>query len=335
MTLLSASPAAVTKPSPTTSTPAVTVAAAVTTFNRLASLERCIDAIRAQDRPPDEIIVVNDCSKDGTRAWLDSQPDIVALHQPANCGASASFHAVLKTACERGHDFAWTMDDDVFAAPDALRILLETAEELAARGIRVGGLTAYQAEWDVGGATWVPWRLPSTIGRALRYRYVSPEISIRRGTGEPQEIDFYPFISTLFTRDALAAAGLPRSDFFYYGEDTDFTLRLADHGFKSYIVPRCVVQHEGGGFMSPDLLPIKANWRYYYMYRNQLALVRLHRARLGWPKALACDLRILMGAAKRLVREARRANFAACRLTLLGLGDGLTGRMGKRIEPGS
>jgi hypothetical protein len=32
--------------------------------------------------------------------------------------------------------------------------------------------------------------------------------------------------------------------------------------------------------------------------------------------------------------EAGRANFAACRLTLLGLSDGLRGRMGKRIQPG-
>lgn len=333
MTLVGSSPTTKLPCTPPSRT--VTVAAAVTTYNRLGSLKRCIEAIRAQDRPPDEIIVVNDCSTDATRDWLDRQPDIVVLHQPVNRGASASFHAVLKAACERGHDFAWTMDDDVFPAPDALRILLETAEELAGQGIRIGGLTAFQAEWDNGETTWLPWRLPSTIGRALKYRYVSPEISIRRGTGEPQEIDFYPFISTLFPREVLVTVGLPRSDFFYYGEDTDFTLRLADHGFKSYIVPRCVVRHEGNGFMSPVLLPIKANWRYYYMYRNQLALVRLHRTRLGWPKALACDLRILLGAAKRLMMEARRANFAGCRLTLLGLADGLTGRMGKRIEPGS
>jgi rhamnopyranosyl-N-acetylglucosaminyl-diphospho-decaprenol beta-1,3/1,4-galactofuranosyltransferase len=335
MMVLSPLPAAMTEPPPERVRPTVTVAAAVTTYNRLASLQRCIEAIRAQERPPDEIIVVNDLSRDGTREWLDSQPDIVAIHQPDNYGCSASFHTVLEAAYERGHDFAWTMDDDVFPGPDALRLLLETAEQLQRRGIRLGGLTAYQAEWDEGGTTWLPFRLPSTLGRALKHRFVSPEVGIERGKGEPQEIDFYPFISTLFSRDAMATVGYPRSDFYYYGEDTDYALRLADHGFRSYIVPRCVVRHEGGGFMAPVLLPIKANWRHYYMYRNQLALVRIHQARLGRLKAYACRLRIFMGAAKRLIMEAGRANFAACRLTLLGLGDGLRGRMGKRIQPGS
>ena len=216
----------------------MTVAAAVTTFNRLDSLKRCIDAIRAQDRPVDEIIVVNDLSTDGTREWLDSQSDLIAIHQPANYGCACSFHTVLKAAYDRGHDFAWAMDDDVFPEPNSLGILLETAAELAQQGVKIGGLTAYQAHWDQGGTTWLPFRLPSTVARALRYRYLSPEVGIERGKGEPKEIDLYAFISTLFTREAMAAVGFPNQDFFYYGEDTDYALRLAEHGFKSFIVPK-------------------------------------------------------------------------------------------------
>jgi rhamnopyranosyl-N-acetylglucosaminyl-diphospho-decaprenol beta-1,3/1,4-galactofuranosyltransferase len=313
----------------------MTVAAAVTTFNRLESLQRVIAAIRAQDRPVDEIIVVNDLSTDGTREWLDSQADLVAIHQPGNFGCACSFHTVLKAAFDRGHDFAWAMDDDVFPEPGSLRILLETAAELRQRGIRLGGLTAYQAQWDEGGTTWLPWRLPTTLARAFRYRYLSPEVGIERGKGEPKEIDLYPFISTLFTREAMVACGFPNQDFFYYGEDTDYAFRLADHGFKSYIVPKCVVEHAGGGFMAPALLPVSANWRYYYMYRNQLTLVRMYGARLGPLKRLACEIRILMGLCKRLLMESRRGNFGACRLALRGATDAFLGRMGKRVAPGA
>ncbi len=67
----------------------MTVAAAVTTFNRLGSLKRCIDAIRAQEHPVDEIVVVNDQSTDGTREWLDSQADLIAVHQPGNFGCAS------------------------------------------------------------------------------------------------------------------------------------------------------------------------------------------------------------------------------------------------------
>ena len=139
--------------------------------------------------------------------------------------------------------------------------------------------------------------------RALRYRYLSPEVGIERGRGEPQEIDHYTFVSTLFTREAMAVCGFPNRDFYYYGEDADYALRLAEHGFKSYVVPRCVVEHAGGGFGAPVLLPVSANWRYYYMYRNQLALVRSCGARLGPIKRLACRARIMMGLGKRLLIE--------------------------------
>ncbi len=313
----------------------MTVAAAVTTFNRLESLKRCIAAIRAQHAVVDEIIVVNDQSTDGTREWLDSQPDLIAIHQPGNFGCACSFKTVLQTAFERGHEFAWAMDDDVFPEAGSLGILLETAAELRARGVRLGGLTAYQAQWDEGKTTWLPWRLPTTLARAFRYRYLSPEIGIERGKGEPKEIDLYPFISTLFTREAMAVCGFPNQDFFYYGEDTDYAFRLAEQGFKSYIVPKCVVEHAGGGFMAPELLPVSANWRYYYMYRNQLTLVRMYGRRLGPLKRLACQLRILMGLSKRLLLESRRGNFGACKLALRGAADAFRHRMGKRVAPGA
>ena len=311
-----------------------TVAAAVTTYNRLESLKRGIAAIRAQTRRPDEIIVVNDVSSDGTREWLDAQPDVVAIHQPENGGCAASFHTVLKAAYERGHAFAWTMDDDVYPEPNALQVILDAYEDLSRKGVRIGGLTAYQAQWDEGGMIWLPFRLPTSLARALRYRYLSPEVGVERGRGEPKEIDLYAFIGTLFPREAMAEVGFPSKDFYYYGEDADYALRLAGRGFKSFIVPTSVVEHAGGGFKAPALLPVTAIWRYYYMYRNQLALVRLYRDRIGSLRALACGARIMMGVGKRLIMEARRGNFGACRFTLLGVGDGLIGRMGKRVVPG-
>jgi GT2 family glycosyltransferase len=311
------------------------IAAAVTTFNRLESLKRGIEAIRKQDRPVEEIIVVDDVSSDGTGAWLDSQPDIVAIHQPENGGCATSFHTVLKAAYDRGHDFVWAMDDDVFPEPDALRVILDAALKLRAEGVKVGGLTAFQTHWDEGDTTWLPFRLPSTFARALKYRYLSPEVGIRKGEGEPQEIDLYAFIGTLFTREAMAEVGFPRPDFYYYGEDTDYALRLAAHGYKSYVVPKSLVEHAGGGFNAPVLFPVKANWRLYYMYRNQLALVRLHRGRIGDGKAAACALRILGGAGKRLMMELRRGNYGGARLALMGLGHGLTGRMGRQVVPGA
>ena len=200
----------------------MTVAAAVTTFNRLESLKRVIEAIRAQDPPVAEIIVVNDLSTDGTREWLDSQPDLVAIHQPGNFGCACSFHTVLRrpSSAATTSPGRWTTTSS--PSPPRSASCSTTAAELRQQGIKVGGLAAYQAQWDEGATTFLPWRLPTTLARAFRYRYLSPEVGIERGKGEPKEIDLYPFISTLFTREAMAACGFPNQDFFYYGEDTDY-----------------------------------------------------------------------------------------------------------------
>ena len=46
------------------------ILAAVVTYNREKLLERCIDHLKKQTRPPDDIVVINNGSTDGTLAML-------------------------------------------------------------------------------------------------------------------------------------------------------------------------------------------------------------------------------------------------------------------------
>ncbi len=46
------------------------VAAVVVTYNRKVLLKECLDALLAQTRPLDSIIVVDNASTDGTRVFL-------------------------------------------------------------------------------------------------------------------------------------------------------------------------------------------------------------------------------------------------------------------------
>ena len=133
----------------------------------------------------------------------------------------------------------------------------------------------------------------------------------------------------------MAACGFPNQDFFYYGEDTDYAFRLADQGFKSYIVPRCVVEHAGGGFMAPVAAA----------GLGQLALL-LH---VPQPADAGAHVRRPARAAQAPGLPdpdpdgplqappdgIRRGNFGACRLALRGAADAFLGRMGKRVAPGA
>lgn len=102
------------------------VCAVVVTFNRLPLLRQCIAAIRAQTRQPDEIIVVNSGSADGTAEWLVEQRDITTISQE-NLGSAGAYNTGFQAAYDRSHDWIWSSDDDGFPDPNSLRALLDGA----------------------------------------------------------------------------------------------------------------------------------------------------------------------------------------------------------------
>ncbi len=71
--------------------PANSVAAVILTHNRLSLLKRCVAAVRAQTRPLDAIIVVDNASTDGTREWLAQESDLKVITAQANLGGPAGF----------------------------------------------------------------------------------------------------------------------------------------------------------------------------------------------------------------------------------------------------
>jgi Glycosyl transferase family 2 len=85
-------------------------------YNHAAYLARAIDALAAQEGPPDEIIVIDDASTDGSRDVLAScqrrHPDLVVLRNETNLGALRTLQRGLEIARGRYVYFA-AADDQV------------------------------------------------------------------------------------------------------------------------------------------------------------------------------------------------------------------------------
>ena len=77
------------------------VAAVIVTYNRATLLQECVNGVRGQSWSPDEIIVVNNGSTDGTAKWLEAQTDLMVLHQP-NTGSAGGFSSGIRMAYQRG-----------------------------------------------------------------------------------------------------------------------------------------------------------------------------------------------------------------------------------------
>ena len=206
------------------------VAAVIVTRNRLAMLEECVGALTKQTRPVDEIIIVDNDSTDGTRAWLAERPSLRVLHQ-ANLGGAGGFHIGIRTAVERGHDWVWCMDDDGYPAADCLVQLLSLErDDLWLRGPLV------LARDD-----------PSRLAFLLRPPGCDTIGTAGQAAGAAQNGLLWdvacPFNGVLIHRQIVRLVGLPIAGMFLWGDENEYCLRAKGAGFKMATVSTARFYH--------------------------------------------------------------------------------------------
>jgi rhamnopyranosyl-N-acetylglucosaminyl-diphospho-decaprenol beta-1,3/1,4-galactofuranosyltransferase len=207
------------------------VVAVVVTWNRAALLERLLRAIDAQETLPGAVVVVDNASTDETPSVLDrlrlelSVP-IQVLRLPRNTGGAGGFHAGLAAAQEMDAELFWLMDDDGVPPPDCLSRLLPHV----ARHDFLG--PAVVAEGDPGRLCF-PIRLPGTA------RVVHDLGDVERAAVDGILEDVViPFNGVLLTADLVERIGLPREEFFIWGDDVEYLWRARRAGARvATIVP--------------------------------------------------------------------------------------------------
>ncbi len=186
----------------------------VPTFNRAHLLPECLDALLAQTLPPDEIIVVNDGSTDGTREALEQYRDRVkALHKP-NGGKASALNAGLGVATG---DLIWIFDDDDISLPHALETHMDALSRNPDAGFTYSGYHLGVQDQDGGiviAKTYKPFRGPA---RSLFLQFAM-------GASGP-DVGFMLQQGMLVRRRCYDKLG-PFEESFTYGEDVDMDLRL-------------------------------------------------------------------------------------------------------------
>lgn len=268
----------------------------IVTYNRLELLRRTVEAVLGQSRRPDEVIVVNNGSTDGTAQWLAGRGELTVLTQE-NVGGSGGFFAGMKAAAEGGADLLWCMDDDVFPRPDCLERLLEALHNRPGTGI------AAPARVQDG----------KVVGRRFtRYNLTNPLASMYGGKerfpadGDPLEVAGVPFEGPLIRREVVERAGLPNRDLFIFCDDTDFCLRAGLAGFGIVYVPAAAMDKAVFfGDASWGEREEKKKWKRYYQVRNATYLN--HHYGRNWAVRY---LRGLLGAAGYMLTAALTAPFS-------------------------
>ena len=256
------------------------IVAVVVTFNRLDLLQPLVG--RLEEVPAvDEILVVDNASTDGTAAWLRGfearSARTSTIVKADNTGGAGGFHDGLAWAVERGADLIWLMDDDGLPEPDCL------ARLLAQPDLDFWGPVV--VDQDDPGQLVFPIRLPGGT-RAVRRL---DEVRAAATDGVIRDV-VIPFNGVLVTRDLVERIGLPRAEFFIWGDDVEYLWRANAAGARTATVVDAEVRHPSVGDLGTRMMFGRTTYnhspselKHYCMARNNTVNLRTYR---GWPHVL-------------------------------------------------
>lgn len=211
------------------------VEAVVVTYNRHELLAECLRAILAQTHAVDRLRVIDNASTDDTaktvgRIAAASEVPISLVSLPENRGGAGGFAAGIELGRSGEAEWLWLMDDDVEPRPDALEQVLSSPP---ARDPATACL-APKVVYPNG-----------EIDRNQRGRFRRRLIPLRPSEYRPgyyPSIGYMSFVGSLLRVEAARAVDPPRADFFVWGDDVEYSLRLSRAG-QIRLVSESVVVH--------------------------------------------------------------------------------------------
>ncbi len=248
-----------------------TVSAIVPTWNRADLVESIVTNLRAQTRPADQIVIVDNGSEDGTQIVArELGADLVVF--PENRGFAAAINVGIQKATG---DWLLIVNNDVLLEPTWIERLLATLEREnvffgAGKLLQKDNPSVLDGSWDLVSRAAYAWR----CGWGRRDGAV---------WSVPRRIWFAPMTAALFHRRVFARVGLLETRFESYYEDVDFGIRCALAGLEGIYEPGAVAAHMGKTTFGKHGARVM-----YLTARNQVLLLAKHYPpetlrRFAWP----------------------------------------------------
>jgi glycosyltransferase, group 2 family protein len=190
------------------------IAAIVVTYNRCDLLVECLEAL-LKFAPEVDVIVINNASTDETESVLQKyikESNIIYYNTEKNIGGAGGFNLGIKKAYLLGYKYFWLMDDDTIVQENSLRELLVCVKELHGKF----GFVSSEAVW-VDGTECKMNRHKMAKNKGEKYIVSENALPIKTAT----------FVSFFTTSKVIEDVGLPIKDYFIWGDDTEYSLRIS------------------------------------------------------------------------------------------------------------
>jgi glycosyltransferase involved in cell wall biosynthesis len=293
-----------------------TVCAVVATFNRKNLLRQCLEALAAQTRALDRIVVVDNHSTDGTDAMLALEfPHLLCIRLTENRGGAGGFCEGMKYAHLNGYDWLWVMDDDIRAYPETLERMLryrDLSHFIHVRRATPGGkaIVSIEAIWDLSACI------------AVQY---GTDVSFDSGEREWISLHYGNFEGALINRSVVDKVGYPDERFFVGGDDLIY-------GYLASFHTNVLLAREVGFCRTIETPPGISRMSYYLGVRNRFLLrdlLRQRGARVDNASFWFHMLRLVWWSVREAMKGLRPGWKTNASVVFRGLFDGARGRFGR------
>lgn len=235
------------------------IGVAIVTYNRLTLLQECLDCVFNQSRSFDFIMVVNNCSTDGTKEYLDGIEKIKnmeIIHTNENLGGAGGFKLAVENLYTKV-DYLLLIDDDAMLDREFLFNIEKNMEN---------NILAYSGSVLTNNV------IDTSHRRILNNKILMTKknINIERYESNSFLYDLSTFCGLLVSTKVIEKIGFPKSEYFIWYDDTEYSLRINKYT-KIKNVNNATINHKTKSNVSADL-----NWKSYYGYRNFINMGKLY-----------------------------------------------------------
>lgn len=232
------------------------ILAVVVTHNRKTLLKRCLDNLKLQSRQPDDILVIDNGSSDGTQAFLDAN-NIQYIKQE-NLGSAGGWYCGINYGLKNNYDLCWLMDDDGFPEKNSLNLLEEKYDK------KYSCLSSLVVDEKMKKKLVFPMPILNKNGFPT-IKFFNRKLYSIDSFSNSEEI--YPFAhlfnGALISMDAVRKIGNINKDYFIMGDEVDYFFRLKKAGYVGTLL-QAIHYHPDVSFRPYSGVKI------YYLLKNTI-----------------------------------------------------------------
>jgi GT2 family glycosyltransferase len=271
------------------------IAAVIVAYNNETALKKLLDSLKAQSYPLQEVYIVNNGKALDRDAFDHSYPfNLIILPMERNIGSAGGYYEGLKTA-NGNNDYVWTLDNDNLLDADALRNLIRGIE-------RLGNAKDLAA-----------------------VRCVFNDSNIKAFS----KMDTFAWRGTLIKSSVIRQVGLPLKEFFLYGEDVEYSMRIASRHYDMRFITNSIMHVQRDSqkttrLLGKDISVYADIYRIYYATRNTVYIAIKYKRISNFLKVIRYTLAVIVILSVKKNDRKLKNIFAAA----AGLFDGLRMKLG-------